>query len=100
MEVSTGDDVVLTPYFTHTPLINPSYEVPIPTSIPSTPTILVTPTIRYTPPQKTGATPADACTTEGETCGENETWNMCDSGHKPFMGCLAAGTTCVAGKIA
>ncbi|KAG0137686.1 hypothetical protein HOY82DRAFT_512948 [Tuber indicum] len=71
------------------------------TPIPSIPTTLIASTISLSPPQQTGARPVEACTTEGEiTCGENRTWYMCGSGRKQFMGSLAAGTTCTAGKIA
>ena len=100
-EANTGDDGVLTTYVTVTPSPTPSKEVHIQTSIPSAPTTLITSAIPYNAPHKASAKTADACTTEGEiTCGENRTWYMCGSGRKQFMGSLAAGTICTAGKIA
>ncbi|PUU82659.1 hypothetical protein B9Z19DRAFT_1061679 [Tuber borchii] len=71
-----------------------------PPTRPSAPTTLVASTIPYNPPTRPNVKTPDACTTEGEiTCGENRTWYMCGSGRKQFMGSLAAGTSCTAGKI-
>ncbi|KAG0633748.1 hypothetical protein HOY80DRAFT_896024 [Tuber brumale] len=92
-----GDESVSTPHLT----IKPSSTAQTPTSMPSAPTTLIASTIRFSPPQRTGVKSVEACATEGEiTCGENRTWYMCGSGRRQFMGSLAAGTTCTAGKIA
>ncbi|RPA94630.1 hypothetical protein L873DRAFT_1814202 [Choiromyces venosus 120613-1] len=97
-----GDDRVSTTYLTVTP--TPSNLANFQTSLPSAPTTLPESTILSPAPSKTDA-PATAelepCTVEGQiTCGENSTWYMCASGRKQFMGPLAAGTNCTAGKIA
>jgi len=98
-EFTSGDNGVLTTYLTVTP--SPTAAPSI--NVPSAPTTLTTSAIPYTAPQNTGtgAATVEACTNEGViTCGENRTWYMCGSGRKQFMGSLAAGTTCTAGKIA
>ncbi|CUS11276.1 unnamed protein product [Tuber aestivum] len=98
---ASSDEEVVTTQVTFTPSPTATNNVQPPTSPMNAPTTLLSSTFRFSPPLPTGTASAVACKAEGEvTCGENNTWYLCGSGRKQFMGRLAAGTTCTAGKIA